>query len=137
MPSSTKFLVVDDNPDSRFLLVKTLFRKFPGSIIHETQEAGAAVAMANANRLDAVVAHRAADVDGLTLVRAIRDANPTVPIVMVSGIDRTKAALLAGATTFLSYDAWLRIGSVVASLLAPEKSNPTDTEPDGTRASGR
>ncbi len=136
MPSSTKFLVVDDNPDSRFLLVKTLLRKFPRSIIHETQEAVAAVAMANANRLDAVVAHRAADVDGLTLVRAIREANPTVPIVMVSGIDRSKAAMLAGATAFLSYDAWLRIGSVVASLIAPERSNPTDTEPDATR-SGR
>lgn len=136
MPSSTKFLVVDDNPDSRFLLVKTLLRKFPRSIIHETQEAGSAVAMANANRLDAVVAHRAADVDGLTLVRALRDANPTVPIVMVSGIDRSKAAMLAGATTFLSYEAWLRIGSVVASLIAPEKSNSNDSEPDATR-SGR
>lgn len=137
MPSTTKLLVVDDNPDSRFLLVKTLLRKFPRSIIHETQEAGAAVAMANANRLDAVVAHRAADVDGLTLVRAIRDANPTVPIVMVSGIDRSKAALLAGATTFMSYEEWLRIGSVVASLIAPEKPSPTDIEPDATHPSGR
>ena len=139
MPSTTKLLVVDDNPDSRFLLVKTLLRKFPHSIIHETQEAGAAVAMANANRLDAIVAHRAADVDGLTLVRALREANPTVPIVMVSGIDRSKAALLAGATTFLSYEAWLRIGSVVAALIDPEKARAsnTDPEPDATRTSGR
>lgn len=139
MPSTTKLLVVDDNPDSRFLLVKTLLRKFPHSIIHETQEAGAAVAMANANRLDAIVAHRAADVDGLTLVRALREANPTVPIVMVSGIDRSKAALLAGATTFLSYEAWLRIGSVVAALIDPEKTGAsnTDPEPDATRTSGR
>src|SRR5689334_20518570 len=28
MPSPPNFLIVDDNPDSRFLLVKTLLRKF-------------------------------------------------------------------------------------------------------------
>ncbi len=130
MPSHPKFLVVDDNVDSRFLLVKTLLRKFPRSVIHETREAPAAIEMVTSNRLDAVISHRAADVDGLSLVRSMREANPAVPIVMVSGIDRSKAAREAGATVFLSYDEWLRIGSVVAAMISSEKSSLTDPEPD-------
>ena len=113
MPSLHKFLIVDDNPDSRFLLVKTLLRKFPQSVIQETQEGDSAVALTRSDSLSAIVVHRAADVDGISLVRMLRQCNADVPIVMVSGIDRSKAAAEAGATTFLSYDAWLRIGTVV------------------------
>ncbi len=131
MPSLTQFLVVDDNADSRFLLVKTLLRKFPQAVIRETQDATAALTVAGSDRPAAVVVHRAADVDGITLLRRLRDANPTVPIVMVSGIDRSQVAVAAGATTFLNYDAWLRIGSVVADLLAraPMDSQPNAAEP--------
>lgn len=117
MSSPYKFLIVDDNADSRFLLVKTLLRKFPQAVLQETQDSESALATTRSGELDAVVVHRAADVDGLTLVRTLREANPTIPIVMVSGLDRTRTALEAGATTFLSYDAWLRIGTVVAELL--------------------
>ncbi len=130
MPPSPQFLVVDDNADSRFLLVKTLLRKFPLSVIHETPEASGAIALASANRLDAVIAHRAADVDGISLVRALRESNVEVPIVMVSGIDRSKPAIAAGATAFLSYDEWLRIGSIVASLLPPPPPGKSDPPTD-------
>jgi CheY-like chemotaxis protein len=122
MPVSRKFLIVDDNADSRFLLVKTLLRKFPQAVVQECQDGDAAVALVRSEKLDAIVAHRAAEVDGLTLIRMLRQANPTLPIVMVSGFDRSKESLAAGATCFLSYDAWLRIGTVVAELLAPTTS---------------
>jgi DNA-binding response OmpR family regulator len=89
MPSPN-FLIVDDNADSRFLLVKTLLRKFPHAVLQETQQADAAVSLARAGRLDAIIAHRATDVDGLTLLRLLREVNPTVPIVMVSGIDAAR-----------------------------------------------
>ena len=117
MLSPRKFLIVDDNPDSRFLLVKTLLRKFPQAVLQETQDADTAIAIAKTERLDAMVVHRAMEVDGITLVRLLRHVSPTAPIVMVSGIDRTVEAVAAGATAFLNYDAWLRIGSVVADLL--------------------
>ena len=87
-----KFLIVDDNPDSRFLLVKTLLRKFPQAVLQETQDGPSSITLVRSNTLDAVVVHRAAEIDGLTLVRLLRDANPSVPIVMVSGIDRSKTA---------------------------------------------
>jgi CheY-like chemotaxis protein len=76
--------------------------------------------------------------DGLTLIRLLRQANHNVPIVMVSGIDRTKSALEAGATTFLSYEAWLRIGTVVAELVSARGASHTPpVEPNTATASGR
>ena len=138
MPSPYKFLIVDDNPDSRFLLVKTLLRKFPQAILQETQDGESALALARSETLDALIVHRAAEIDGLTLIRHLRQASPLVPIVMVSGLDRTKSALEAGATTFLSYEAWLRIGTVVAELLATREAPAArESEPDTVTPSGR
>jgi CheY-like chemotaxis protein len=133
-----RFLIVDDNPDSRFLLVKTLLRKFPQAVLQETRDAQSSIALARSETLDALVVHRAAEMDGLTLVRLLREANPSVPIVMVSGIDRTQAALEAGATTFLNYDAWLRIGTMVAQLVAERSAlSSPPVEPDTAAAPER
>jgi CheY-like chemotaxis protein len=129
MPAPRKFLIVDDNSDSRFLLVKTLLRKFPQAVVQECQDGDAAIAMTRAEKLDAIVAHRATEIDGLTLIRLLRQVNPTLPIVMVSGIDRSKEAIAAGANYFLSYDAWLRIGTVVAELLSPTGEKSDDLAP--------
>jgi CheY-like chemotaxis protein len=134
MTSPYKFLIVDDNPDSRFLLVKTLLRKFPQSILQETQDGESALALVRADTLSAVIVHRAAEMDGLSLVRMLREANGSVPLVMVSGLDRSKSAIEAGATTFLNYDAWLRIGTVVAELLNPVGQTTRSEEPDGAAA---
>src|ERR1041384_1594559 len=92
MPSPRKFLIVDDNADSRFLLVKTLLRKFPQAILQETQDGESALALARSEKLDAVVVHRAAEVDGITLIRLLRQENSGLPLVMVSGIDRSRQA---------------------------------------------
>lgn len=116
-PAKT-FLVVDDNADSRFLLVKTLLRKFPEAVIRECQESVDAIEIARSGALSAIIAHRAADLDGITLIRELRSANSTVIILMVSGLDRTESAIRAGATCFLNYDEWLRVGSLVTDLLA-------------------
>lgn len=109
--------MVDFHAESRFLLVKTLQRKFPGAIVHEVEDAKQAVATVERGGLDAVITHRTFDVAGADLVRDFRRVDSTVPIVMVSGIDREEAALAAGANRFLHYDQWLRIGSVVEAVL--------------------
>ncbi|HVS53925.1 MAG TPA: response regulator [Opitutaceae bacterium] len=126
MISTLRFLIVDDNADSRFLLVKTLLRKFPGAVVQECQDADAAVQIAASEKPAAIITHRAGDIDGLTLIRLVRRVNPTVPIVMVSGLDRKTDALAAGATRFLNYDEWLRIGSLVAELISRPTANPED-----------
>lgn len=122
MPNRPNFLVIDDNADSRFLLVKTLLRKFPGAVVQECQESSVALRAARNPELSAIVAHRATDTDGVALIRALRQITASVPIVMVSGLDRSAAALKAGATVFLNYDEWLRIGTIVANLLPGEEA---------------
>ncbi len=120
-----KVLVIDDNPDSRFLLSKTLIRKFPQVVVFECADSTAALRMAEGDQVDAVVLHRAADVLGVELVRLVRAANRSVPILMVSGADWSIEAREAGADFFLSYDEWLRIGTVLAALLAlPPPGDP-------------
>lgn len=126
MPAPLKFLVIDDNADSRFLLVKTLLRKFPTAVIHECQSSEAAFEMAKTEDLAAIISHRTTETAGITLLRDIRAINPDVPMVMVSGIDRTELAIAAGADRFLLYDEWLRIGTMVEELVATRTrdSNP-------------
>lgn len=111
------FLVVDHNHDSRFLLVKSLHRKFPQAIIRETGDGEEALEIVTRNGLAAIVTHRTQEYFGTELVEKFREASPHVPIVMVSGIERTGPALAAGATRFLLYDEWLRIGTVVKEVL--------------------
>jgi CheY-like chemotaxis protein len=127
MPSAPSFLVIDFHAESRYLLVKTLLRKFPGATIHESDDADKAVEIARALDLVAIVTHRTFELSGAELVKQLRDADPDVLIVMVSGIDREEAALEAGATSFLHYDEWLRIGSVVENHLTqqPRPDSPT------------
>jgi CheY-like chemotaxis protein len=118
MQPGRKFLIIDDNPDSRFLLVKTLLRKFPDAVVEECQSSVTAIEIVQKEGVTAVISHRAADADGETMIRLVRRVNATVPIVMVSGLDRSRVALAAGATRFLNYDEWLRLGTVVADILA-------------------
>lgn len=69
------------------------------------------------------------------LVAVLRRANPTVPILMVSGVDQEKAALSAGATRFLSYEKWLVVGNVMSGLLAETRSPFESAGPsDGSAA---
>lgn len=119
MPAPPQFLVIDDNQDTRFLLVKTLLRKFPQAVIHECQSSASALTMAKTTDLAAIVSHRTTETAGIALLREIRGINPHVPLVMVSGVDRQELALAAGADRFLLYDEWLRIGTVVEELIQP------------------
>lgn len=107
------FLIVEHNPEGQFLLSKTLKRKFPDADVRAFHEAAAAVAALREQAVDAVVVHRAADEDGVTTIRLLREVRPDTLIVMVSGYDRSKEASAAGAA-FLRYDEWLRLGTVVA-----------------------
>ncbi len=133
MQSRRKFLVIDDNPDSRFLLVKTLLRKFPDAVIQECQSTEPAVDVLKHDTIAAVVLHRATDADGEMLIKLLRRVNATTPIVMVSGFDRSQVALAAGATAFLNYDEWLRIGTLVSDLLARTAAAPDAPPPSPGR----
>jgi DNA-binding response OmpR family regulator len=129
MSQLRKFLVIDDNPDSRFLLTKTLMRKFPSAAYVETGSDTTATHVAATDHLDAIILHRTADVPGLEMITLLREVNRDAPLVMVSGIDRSSEAMNAGASYFLLYDEWLRLGTVVAGLIAFKK--PSSRSPFG------
>jgi DNA-binding NtrC family response regulator len=125
MAQTPTFLVVDFHTESRFLLVKTLLRKFPSAFIQECEDVVAAVEFVKSQKVAAAVAHRTFDTSGHDLVQALRAADPALPIVMVSGFDRAKEARHGGADTFLLYDEWLRIAVVVDELMtARDASKP-------------
>jgi DNA-binding NtrC family response regulator len=117
MSTPPLFLVIDLNVESRFLLAKTLRRKFPGADVQEFDDAEPARHILLDRRVAAIVAHRTFEHSGVELARIFRDACPDIPLILVSGIDREREALSAGATSFLFYDEWLRLGSVVERLL--------------------
>jgi CheY-like chemotaxis protein len=127
MSTTPEFLVIDFHPESRYLLVKTLLRKYPEARIHESEDADKAVEIARAFNLLAIITHRTFDVTGVELVARLRDADPEVPIIMVSGIDREQAALAAGANAFLHYDEWLRTGTLVEKMVGDRMQGGGDT----------
>jgi DNA-binding response OmpR family regulator len=131
MEQPLRFLIIDDNTDSRSLLVRTLSRRYPQAIIHECRSADPALALARKEKLSAIVTHRTFEFDGVALVGLLRAANPTVPILMVSGMDRAKDAIRAGANRFLSYEEWLRVGHVMNDLLVETRS-PFASDPSGS-----
>jgi CheY-like chemotaxis protein len=120
VPSSKRFLIIDDNADGRSLLSRTLLRKFPDAAIVECQDAATAVATVQTLPVSAILVHRAGEHDGVSLIRLLRQEKPDVPIIAVSGIDRSAASLGAGATRFLNYDQWLMVGKLAEELLGPK-----------------
>ncbi|HUR22147.1 MAG TPA: response regulator [Vicinamibacterales bacterium] len=113
MPAIPEFLIIDDNIDNRFLLTKTLRRKYPGALLEERQDSKTALVAATLT-ISAAVVHRAADVQGLPMVGMLGAANPRLPILCVSGFDQRERALELGANAFLHDDAWLNVGASVA-----------------------
>lgn len=128
--TTPNFVVIDFNAESRQLLVRTLRRKFPDAVVHETDDTDKALAMARAVGAVAIVTHRTFDMPGAEVVQQLRNAEPSVVIVMVSGMDRETEALGAGADSFLPYDQWLRIGTVVDEHLKARAGKVSDPAPD-------
>jgi CheY-like chemotaxis protein len=117
IPLVPKFLIVDDVAENRFLVVKTLLRKFPRAIIQECEHSIPAIAAAKADRLSAILVHRTDDLDGVSLIAQLRRVHAEVPIIMLSGRDECPEAIAAGANLFLNYEAWLRIGTIIEQVI--------------------
>lgn len=129
------FLIIDDNPDGRFLIAKTLLRKFPNSVIVESQSAESAFRALEMQRPSLIVSHRTFEFDGIALIHELRSRVPDVPIIMASGIDRREAALAAGADGFLTYDEWLMVGNHVARLLTEQAAKKSSAATSQNRRS--
>ena len=119
------FLIVDQQYEDLRRLTSTLQRKFPDAVIHECHLASHALQLAGAQRPDAIVVHRPIAMDGEALVRRLRTLLPDVPILMVSDdVENNAAALAAGASAVIPFDARTTVGKAVANLLCDESSEP-------------
>lgn len=127
IPTAASFLVVVDQPDNRALITRSLLRKFPGAHLTCREDSESAEMIARDSALTAAIVHRASDADGLPLIEMLRTANPVLPLILISSADDRAAAFDAGASAYLTYDSWVRIGAVVEDVLRTSPVAPFPT----------
>ncbi|HUR58994.1 MAG TPA: response regulator, partial [Opitutaceae bacterium] len=93
-----RFLIVDDDADSTFLARRNLLMVFPQAVVEQVQSGHAALEALRDREFTAIVTdYRMPWMDGLTLVRKIREMNLQMPIVMRTAMeDLENAARAAG-----------------------------------------
>lgn len=116
MRQSRTFLVVSDASERLSLIATTLHRKFPNSAVLTCRESHPALAIAQSQPLDAIVASGCSDLDELPLVQRLREV-ASAPILMMSMRAVEDGARAAGAAAYLHASRWLLAGTVVAQML--------------------
>lgn len=116
---SENFLIVDDDADSTFLARRNLLAAFPNASIAQAQTGQAALDALQRQEFTAIVTdYRMPWMDGLTLVRKIREMNVHVPIIMRTAMeDLEQQARAAGVDYVLPWFRWRELGEVVKEVL--------------------
>jgi two-component system, chemotaxis family, chemotaxis protein CheY len=116
---SERFLIVDDDADSTFLARRNLQTVFPHATVEHAASGQAALDLLREQEFTAVITdYRMPWMDGLTLVRKIRELNLHMPIVMRTAMeDLENAARAAGVDYVLPWFRWRELGEVVKELL--------------------
>ena len=116
---SEHFLIVDDDADSTFLARRNLLNAFPQATVVQVQTGQAALDALSHQDFTAIVTdYRMPWMDGLTLVRKIRELNIHVPIVMRKAMeDLDEQARAAGVDYVLPWFRWRDLGEVVKEVL--------------------
>lgn len=116
---SEQFLIVDDDADSTFLARRNLQNIFPHATIDHVESGNEALTALREHEYTAVITdYRMPWMDGLTLVRKIREMNLHMPVVMRTAMeDMEIAARAAGVDYVLPWYRWRELGEVVKELL--------------------
>ena len=114
-----RFLIVDDDADSTFLARRNLQSVFPLAIVDQATSGQAALDLLREHEFTAVITdYRMPWMDGLTLVRKIRELGLHMPIIMRTAMeDLENAARAAGVDYVLPWFRWRELGEVVKELL--------------------
>ena len=114
-----RFLIVDDDADSAFLACRNLQSVFPHATVDQVLSGPAALELLRDHEFSAIVTdYRMPWMDGLTLVRKIRETNSQTPIIMRTAMeDLEDAARAAGVDFVLPWFRWRDLGEVVKELL--------------------
>lgn len=115
-----RFLIIDDNRDERSLLSRALVGHYPAAPAQEYRDFESArevlAGLVSEEDQTVVLVHRTQKMEGADLVRCIRKANSRIPIIALGEARAAEEVLAAGATRFLPYEAWLRLGRLVKGL---------------------
>lgn len=119
MSARIRVLLVNDDDDALFLLGRSVRRALPEAEVAQLRSSPAALEYCRKHHVDAVVTDNTMpEMDGLTLTRAIREQNRSVPVLMVtSSLHLAEEAARAGVTAYLPSARWSEVGPMVASLL--------------------
>lgn len=114
-----RFLIVDDDADSTFLARRNLQTVFPQATIDHVESGNEALASLQEHEYTAVITdYRMPWMDGLTLVRKIRELNLHLPVIMRTAMEDLEiAARAAGVDYVLPWYRWRELGEVVKELL--------------------
>jgi DNA-binding response OmpR family regulator len=115
-----RIALVDDDRDLRFLTQTMLAKALPQAEFLEFMTAQTMIDHLREHEVDAIVTdYQLGTMDGIEMIRTIRQTDTTTPIVMASGRDDIRdAALAAGATIFLTFREQRQMGDVLKRLLA-------------------
>jgi DNA-binding NarL/FixJ family response regulator len=106
--ATPKIMLVDDHPIVRRGVTEILAHAFPQAGIHEVGSGADAVALARAQAWDVVVLDLTLpDASGLDVLKAIREAQPRVPVLILSmhmPDQFARRAVAAGAAGYLTKD---------------------------------
>src|SRR3954470_10499464 len=123
-----RFLIVDDDPDSTFLARRNLQAAFPEAGVEQAESGQGALELLQRREFTAVITdYRMRWMDGLTLVRKIREMHLPVPIVLRTAMENLDLqAREAGVDVVLPWFRWRELGGVVKELVhchAPGKGS--------------
>jgi len=114
-----RVLLVNDDDDALYLLGRSVRRAMPDVEIASLRDGPTALAYCQEHRIDAMITDNTMPhMDGLTLIRAVRARNRTLPILMVSNSTHLAGeAAEAGVTSYLPAARWSEVGEALAALL--------------------
>jgi len=104
-PTPRSLLVVDDSEIELEIMTETLMGAFPGTTVDSTTDPLSAAAMCIAHTYDCVLMdYNMPQIDGLTLAKELRAAEPYLPIVLMTSVGDEMLAALAlrsGASDYI------------------------------------
>lgn len=128
--SPLSIVLVDDDPDSAFLLRRDLLRAFPSAQIHHLPSRGLLPFLPRIRPWLLVTAYRLHGLTGVELTASIRQTGARFSIALVSGMPIYRApALAAGADLFLTYEENKQIGIELHRLAPPGDFLPSNLTP--------
>jgi CheY-like chemotaxis protein len=112
-------MVVDDDEEKRFLIVHSLRQEFDEMTVCQCSSGQQAIEEMQRNPVDAVVTdHSMVPVNGIELIRWIRDRDGNVPIIMVTGHPQIEEeAMAVGATLVVPFMKFRELAHYLRLLL--------------------